>query len=345
MVRIKKSLLVVLALICGITIYTSVPAFAQNGEDMSISTVSESYISPLEDIPELTLPSKEKWKHTRTKLFVVSQGESFHMVHDIITASDSNISMVGKFDYGKVFHKDLEDEKIHVYIYGTGLDNWTDLGDFWTNSDGKISVNIPASLVTFGEYMVKMVVAGDLTQCYGFLTIVNPEKKCVVFDIDGTLTTRDFEQVEDYLGIDNADAWAFGSETVGLYHERGYQVIYLTGRPYWCCKYTRRWLRNNAFPETILHLTLSNSDSMPGDPTEEYKTQYLQYLINEVGLDIVAAYGNASTDIAAYNNVGIPKSSTFIIGENAGDEGTVPLYNSYYDHYLDLQISLPVISE
>jgi phosphatidate phosphatase PAH1 len=47
----------------------------------------------------------------------------------------------------------------------------------------------------------------------------------------------------------------------------------------------------------------------------------------------VAAYGNATTDITAYENAGIPKDVTFIIGEYAGTSGTVAIPNDdYTDH-------------
>lgn len=35
-----------------------------------------------------------------------------------------------------------------------------------------------------------------------------------------------------------------------------------------------------------------------------------------------AAYGNATTDITAYADAGIPKAATYIIGSNGGKDGT-----------------------
>ena len=37
------------------------------------------------------------------------------------------------------------------------------------------------------------------------------------------------------------------------------------------------------------------------------------------------AYGNADSDIGAYEDAGIAKDATFIIGEEAGNEGTVAI--------------------
>jgi phosphatidate phosphatase PAH1 len=46
----------------------------------------------------------------------------------------------------------------------------------------------------------------------------------------------------------------------------------------------------------------------------------------------VAAYGNARTDIEAYEDVGIPKEKTFIIGPYAGEKGTTPIGEDYRSH-------------
>jgi phosphatidate phosphatase PAH1 len=46
----------------------------------------------------------------------------------------------------------------------------------------------------------------------------------------------------------------------------------------------------------------------------------------------VAAYGNARTDIEAYEDVGIPKEKTFIIGPYAGEKGTTPIREDYRSH-------------
>lgn len=42
------------------------------------------------------------------------------------------------------------------------------------------------------------------------------------------------------------------------------------------------------------------------------------------GLTFIRAYGNATTDIYAYEAAGIPKSEAFIMGKHGGEGGTVP---------------------
>ncbi|HET9987138.1 MAG TPA: hypothetical protein VFQ65_01430, partial [Kofleriaceae bacterium] len=58
-----------------------------------------------------------------------------------------------------------------------------------------------------------------------------------------------------------------------------------------------------------------------------YKTLWLKRMVNDFGWNVVAAYGNAQTDIDAYNNVAIPKADTFIVGPLAGTNGTQPIDN------------------
>ena len=47
---------------------------------------------------------------------------------------------------------------------------------------------------------------------------------------------------------------------------------------------------------------------------------------------VAAAYGNADTDITAYEANDVPKDHTFIIGLLAGKGGTQPLTSDYQSH-------------
>jgi hypothetical protein len=262
----------------------------------------------------------------------------YHMVHDQIVAAGSTATVVGKFDYDWVMHKDLEGEYIHAYLYGTGMSEWEYLGRYTTNGDGKIYV--PVSARAEGDYIVRMVVEGDLSSATGYLTVASMDRQTILFDIDGTLTLNDFEAVGDYLGTDRADNHPYAVEVVSTYIDRGYQVIYLTGRPYWVGKNTRAWFDYSAMKPWHLH-TNPNSDNLLDMQTQTYKTNYIDYLKNTVGLNIVRAYGNAQTDINAYADAGIDASETYIIGANAGNNGTQPLTGGYEDHYYNVVLNQP----
>jgi len=82
----------------------------------------------------------------------------WHMAHDVIVKAGQAATITGKFDYDAVLHKDLEGEKVHAYLYGTGMQQWQYLGSFITDSDGK--VNVPLGVRPVGDYAVRFVVEG-----------------------------------------------------------------------------------------------------------------------------------------------------------------------------------------
>jgi phosphatidate phosphatase PAH1 len=65
---------------------------------------------------------------------------------------------------------------------------------------------------------------------------------------------------------------------------------------------------------------------------QRFKGGWLNEMKERVQVSWVAAYGNASTDISAYADAGIPKERTFIIGPHAGEGGTVAIQGSYENH-------------
>ena len=74
------------------------------------------------------------------------------------------------------------------------------------------------------------------------------------------------------------------------------------------------------------------------------QVEYLEELVQK-GLEIYAAYGNTATDIQAYENVGIPKERTFIVGPHGGELGSVKIdYQSHnpsiFDHP-DSEVPIP----
>lgn len=294
------------------------------------------YVTPY-SAPELKKPAKKGFRNLGNTLLALLN-PPFHMVHDEIVREGQPITLVGKFDYSAVLHKDLEFEDVHVYLYGTGMSNWQYLGKHRTDSDGKVYVQIPPK--PEGDYRVRMIVEGDLTEAEGFLTVVKPGRKTVLFDIDGTITLNDFEFVGDYLGTGTAATHGYAVDMVWEYINKGYQVVYLTGRQYWMAKATRDWFHKKGLFSWHLR-TDSNAENPVAPQTQAYKTAYIRHLKQNVGLNIVRAYGNAETDIWAYAAGGIPKADTFIIGEHAGKEGTQPIHGDYGYHFSTVVATTP----
>jgi hypothetical protein len=165
----------------------------------------------------------------------------------------------------------------------------------------------------------------------------------VVADIDETLTLADaefFQQLQDstYDPVEREGA----QELIQGYYDRGYRVVYLTARALnqssaddamlSAEQLTREWLIAHEFPFDD-NTRLEMADSLVfGDSAAEYKSARLMQLQGE-GYMFDYAYGNATSDITAYENAGIDKAATFIIGEEAGVDGTVAIEGEgWVDH-------------
>ena len=294
------------------------------------------YMSPV-NTPAFTNPAKKSFRNFGNTI-MASIYKPWHMVHDEIVKAGTPVQMVGKFDYDAVLHKDLEGEYVHVYITGTGMTNWQYAGRYTTNSDGKITANLGVRPV--GEYQVRMVVEGDLSSVSGYLSVVEQGRQAVLFDIDGTLTINDFEAYADYVGVKTATPYGYATQTVNAYKAKGYQIIYLTARPYWVAKDAREWFSRQGLLGWHYRSNPYGDGPIPPN-TQQHKTDYVKYLRNTVGLNIIRAYGNATTDIAAYADGGIPKADTWIIGENAGASGTQAITGDYTYHYSTVVVNTP----
>ncbi|MEM9103053.1 MAG: haloacid dehalogenase [Pseudomonadota bacterium] len=294
----------------------------------------------VENLPNFNAPKQKGFRHFGNWLLSAFY-RPYHMVHDMIVAEGQSTTLVGKFDYDKILHKDLEDEVIHVYLATQGMSNWEYLGSDKTDSDGKIYM--PLSAKPVGDYAIKMVVEGDLTEANGYLNVIEANRKTVLFDIDGTLSLSDLEGITEFLGLnDGVAAHEYAAEVVQAYQNKNYQVVFLTGRPYWVANDTRDWLESLGLLRWHLR-TNPSGDGLLALDTENYKAEYIDYLINDAKLDIVRAYGNADTDISAYNRGGIPVDETYIIGSEAGNGGTNPIYDNYVEHYYSVVLDTPEV--
>ena len=279
-------------------------------------------------------PQEQDFDHFSSSVFALDT--PYHMGHDRVVKAGEAVTVTGKFDYGVALHKDLEDEKVQAFLTGTGKDGWENLGIFTTNDDGKIFV--PVDGQEEGQYVLRMVVLGDLSYADAYISAIEPGKKAVVFDIDETLTTSDLQQVFDYIGLTTADARPGAEQLVKEYMDRGYQPVYITARTYWQAKDTREWLRDAVdLPEYAMRTTLSNSISLT--ETAQYKTEVLQEF-QAAGMEFVRAYGNADTDAEAFAAAGIPLADTYMIGENAGINGTQAIHDEgYIQHISDVVLN------
>ncbi len=285
----------------------------------------------------ITAPIIERQGYRNPFNRIITWLPSFHMIHDQITQAGKNVTITAKFDYGAIAHKDLEHEMVNFYIRGQDDNEWRNLGSTVTNSDGKASMTL--SNLDTGQYRLYAGVPADGSGAQGFLTVIDANTQAVLFDIDGTLTQSDLEQIDDYTGLEYADAKEGAYDLVRTYLDLGYQPIFLTARVYWYAKGSREWLSWMGLPQGFLRTSLSNEASLFN--TAEYKIEQINQLKSQ-GVNIIRAYGNAKTDAQAFIQAGLGSDNSFTIGKDAGYYGTQAIEgDSYYQHIRDVASQTP----
>lgn len=231
----------------------------------------------------------------------------------------------------------LPNEFVSFWTYdGT---EWSELGREQLDDEGEYSVTglQPTGL---NAQPIYAILEADQT-CTPHYVFLHPEDTpVIVTDIDGTLTASDdelFMQVADgaYDPVEKGAA----SELVNAWADKGFAIVYLTARPHTFRSETRAWLDAHGYPVGPL---ISSNTLAVGDSALQYKTAWIDRVVSTFGWRVAAAYGNADTDIGAYDAGGIPKDITFVIGELAGTEDTQPIDNDdYSDHIADFVASHP----
>ncbi|PKN55183.1 MAG: hypothetical protein CVU56_22585 [Deltaproteobacteria bacterium HGW-Deltaproteobacteria-14] len=294
----------------------------------------------------------EDWDHGIQTPITLAFGDPNHRGQDVVVKVGEPQLLIGKFAYGFI-DKDLKEENVEVWIQrDPPCGAWELLDIVRTSTDGqygtqygieddggRVFYTVPSDrALPVGRYPVRMVVRGDHSLASFDLIVVTPGTEAVVFDIDGTLTTDDSELINEitqsiFNNTYDEAVRAAAVETVTAWHDKGYLVVYLTGRPDLLRPMTEAWLEAHGFPPGPLHLTDTNGQVLPTNGgVGDYKTAFLAYLAGTGGLSVYAAYGNATTDIYAFGNAAIPKARTFIAGPHGGEEGTVNVGDDYQAH-------------
>lgn len=295
----------------------------------------------------------EAWREFDVSTDVSSVDPPNHRGQDVVVQVGNPQILVAKFAYG-LLDEDMKKEDVSIWMQReVPCGAWEWMGDFRTSDDGqygtqygieddggRVFFEIPEDRAFgVGRYPVRMVLKGDLTMAKFDLVVVAPGTQAIVTDIDGTLTKGDDElilEILEKLFNETYDQQMYpdADEMLTRYAAKGYLIVYMTGRPDILRPMTERWVESGDrhFPAGPLHLTDTNGQAVPNDEgVGTYKKGYLGYLKAQ-GLDIVRAYGNATTDIYAYEQAGIPKAQTYIIGTHRGEADTQPLEGGYSSH-------------
>ena len=289
-------------------------------------------VSPSFDSYADSVEYDRSFRHRRSRL-LAKTGRPRHFAHDMLGRPGHTATLKAKFSYG-VVSKDLEDEPVEVWLF-TCDSGYTRLGTGITDHDGRIHFELGAdNMPPVGTYTVYYRVPADGTGVKGDLRVVPDGTRFAVFDIDetissgGTMTTvwnvvtGDLDELPRPAAV----------ETAQRRYEQGYQLVYLTARPYIVTDHTREWLDAFGFPPGIMRLVYDTSETLISRKGRgQYKERYMQSLLDQ-GFEIDVAYGNAESDIRAYRGVNLAPESTFILGEHGGTNETIDLGDSFEKH-------------
>lgn len=158
----------------------------------------------------------------------------------------------------------------------------------------------------------------------------------VVVDVDGTLTP-DVRAIRSV----RPDAAA----VLRLYADKGYQVVYLTARHPWFQSGLDDWLMAQGFPAGPLHLPADRADRKAPD---QYKARVLK-AYTQAGWTLAYAYGDSSTDFAAYAAAGIPAERVYAL-RRASESSCLPgawrqCLDGYGAHKHEVRTGVPTLAE
>ncbi|NUP10961.1 MAG: hypothetical protein HOW73_33360 [Polyangiaceae bacterium] len=234
----------------------------------------------------------------------------------------------------------LYQEAVSLWFYDEAATSWTTLGRAKTDDLGKYSIPDGGELAVAPGQPVYSVLEADGSCAEHYEYLLPEGTKVVVTDIDGTLTLSDeelFKQIDDgaYVPLQNQSAQALMSAWV----DKGYVVVYLTARPHLFRSETRAWMEHEGFP---VGPVITANSLVFDESARVYKRSWLNRVLDDFHWDVVAAYGNAESDIDAYEDAGVPKDITFIVGEFAGANGTQPIDgNDYTTHISEFVAAQP----
>lgn len=259
-----------------------------------------------------------------TSAGVLGSRTPYHAASDAVARPDSALLLMAWFHHSAGAQKSLEHAQVRAEWLLDGT--WAPLGETTTDGEGKavLAVKAPAKV---GSTKLRWWYKQQSADATTF--VIRQGQPASVFDIDGTLTVSDAENWKDYARRLRRDPKPDGPklrtnavEAVKRASEDSL-VVYLTGRPPWLGRPTREWLAFHHFPEGVVLWMPLTRDILPTQKhVGQAKLAQLKSL-QATGLTFIRAFGNAPTDIRAYEGAGIPKSQTFIMGKHGGEGGTL----------------------
>ncbi len=288
--------------------------------------------------------TSQRWKHTGSKL-AARLGPAHHRVQDVIGPPGSVVSIDAKFAYGDT-DKDVEDERVQLYFDNCATT--VKIQDRTTNGDGRASFSVRLPTVP-GVFALHAVADGDGSSAVAYAWVLPKGTHLAVSDIDGTLTTSDAEIIKQtILGVLHGsyvpEAYPAAPDLTWAEAARNRIPLYLSGRPFLLKTVTSEWLWGQGMAFGPVKVTDQNSQVLPSNSgVGNWKRDYLKSLVQQ-GYLLDLAFGNATTDIFAYAQAGIPTAQTFIIGKHAG-EGSTQAVSDSWQELADSENAAPAVTQ
>ncbi len=289
--------------------------------DESTGGVTACEPVPTCDAPLPNVGPELDWERTQSSVLTASGAER-HRGYDMFYNPDDWQWVMAKFAYGPS-DWDLAGERVDLFLLEACEGEFEPLGSVFTTDDGEhptihgvvdsggwVYFQLPDAL-PLGRHRIHMVVRGDGSRTDTFIEVVDPGTPMFLSDIDGTLTTFEFERAIDLLLDTVPDINAGAVDAFNVLVERGYRPMYLTARPEFLAKRTDEFLVERGLPPGIVRTTQSATGAL-GGAAVEYKSAQLEALA-ERGLVPAFAFGNTDSDSEAYEAAGIEPGRRFFV--------------------------------
>lgn len=252
--------------------------------------------------PTLTTGEVDGFRYRSTG-FAATLGGPRHRGIDLIAAETDQIQVIGgKLAYSAA-DKDAAHERVEVFACVAG--GWRSLGDARTDRGGRFTVTLSGDRrLPAGIRDLYGIVAADRSGFPFLAYVAKAGESVIVTDIDGTITGSENAILNTVLFGDDI---AHRTGAPQAFAQSGRVVVYLSSRGDQLTGVTRAWLDRHGFPPGPIRHARS-SITKPGPKTVRFKAEALRGL----GVPIHAAIGNRATDVAAYQQAGIPADRIFM---------------------------------
>jgi phosphoserine phosphatase len=260
-----------------------------------------------------------------------------HGTQDVVATPGALLQLNSTFAYGPLGFA-LVSEEVDVFLHDCA--DWRGIANLETDPWGRISVALP-HMAEAGRFTLVHHVPGDATHLRSSVHVLPPGTRFVVIDVDGTLTNKSSDLLRNLFAemLDDtyvAQARPYAAEMTRAWRAKGYQIIYLTGRPKLLRRMTSQWLERGDFAPGALHFSETRAELVPTVAgVGAYKAAYLESLM-DMGYQVDYVYGDFTTDLYAFDRAGVRRDHVFFLGDPSKAGGARVISGDYHAHLGDI---------